>query len=66
MKTLRMIFGTSDNDRMSISLNYPKDGLTATEVQTAMQSVIDNSIFVDDINSIVSAEVTERIVTELI
>jgi len=66
LKTLRMVFGTSDNDTMSISLKYPKDGLTPAEVQTAMQSIIDNSIFVDDINSILSAEITESTVTELI
>lgn len=66
MKTLRMVFGTSDNDTMSISLRYPKDGLTAAEVQTAMQSIITNSIFVDSINSVISAEITDRTVTELI
>ncbi len=66
MKTLRMVFGTSDNDTMSISLKYPKDGLTPAEVQAAMQSIIDNSIFVDDINSILSAEINENTVTELI
>jgi len=61
-----MVFGTSDNDSMSISLRYPKEGLTPAEVQAAMQSIIDNSIFVDDINSILSAEITDRTVTELI
>lgn len=61
-----MVFGTSDNDSMSVSLRYPKDGLTAAEVQAAMQSIIDNSIFVDDINSILAAEITDRTVTELI
>jgi len=66
LKTLRMVFGTSDNDTMSISLRYPKEGLTPAEVQAAMQSIIDNSIFVDDINAILSAEITDRTVTELI
>jgi len=66
LKTLRMVFGTSDNDKMSISLSYPKDDLTADDVRTAMQSVIDNSIFTDDINSVVSASVTDRVVTDLI
>jgi len=66
LKTLKMVFGTSDNDKMTISLNSPKETLTPAEVQTAMQSVIDNSIFVDDINSIISAEITEKVITELI
>jgi hypothetical protein len=61
-----MVFGTSDNDTMSISLRYPKDDLTPAEVQAAMQTIIDNSVFVDDINSILSAEITNKTVTELI
>lgn len=66
MKTLRMVFGTSDNDKMTISLNYAKEGLTSEEVRTAMQAVIDHSVFVDDINSVAGASMTDRIVTELI
>ncbi|MBC7077769.1 MAG: DUF2922 domain-containing protein, partial [Synergistales bacterium] len=40
MKTLRMIFNTADDDRWVLSLRYPKDDITAAEVETAMQTIV--------------------------
>ncbi len=66
MKSLRMVFGTVSGDDWSLTLRYPKEGITAAEVTTAMQSVIDSGVFTSGLNSILSAEVIERTVSELV
>ncbi len=66
MKTLRMYFGTGDGDRWQLSLNYPREGLTAAEVESAMQSLISSGAFVSGIVDVLAADIVDRTVTELI
>ncbi|MEA3507891.1 MAG: DUF2922 domain-containing protein [Synergistota bacterium] len=66
MKSLRMVFGTVSGNNWSLTLRYPKEDITAAEVTTAMQSVIDSGVFASGLNSILSAEVIERTVSELV
>ncbi|HOA77308.1 MAG TPA: DUF2922 domain-containing protein [Thermosynergistes sp.] len=66
MKTLRMIFNTADDDQWVLSLRYPKDDITAAEVETAMQTIVDNDVFVSGPVSIAGAEIVDRTVTELL
>ncbi len=64
MKTLRMTFGTPvANERMVLSLPYPKEGLTQAEIETAMQAVIDRNVFVAGPNSRMGADIVDRTVT---
>jgi len=44
-KTLRMSFAVADGSTMSISLDNPKMGLTQSEVEGAMDTVIAKNIF---------------------
>jgi len=44
-KTLRMTFGAADGTSFSISLNNPREGLTAAEIEAAMDTVIAKNIF---------------------
>jgi hypothetical protein len=66
VKTLRMIFNTADDDQWILSLRYPKDDINATEVETAMQTIVDNDVFVSGPVSIAGAEIVDRTVTELL
>ena len=65
-KTLRMIFNTVDNDQFVLSVKDPKDGLTATEVESAMNAIIATDAFVAGPVSIDSAEIVDRTVIELL
>lgn len=64
-RTLRMAFKTSDDENWTLNLRYAKAGLTATEVQTAMQALINHPVFLAAPATIVGAEVVEQTVTEL-
>ncbi len=61
-----MYFGTGDGDRWQLSLNYPREGLTAAEVESAMQSLISSGAFVSGIVDVLAADIVDRTVTELI
>jgi len=65
VKTLRMYFGTADNDRWLLSLRYPKDDITAQEIQDAMQAIIDSGAITTGPVSILSADIVDRNVTEV-
>ncbi len=65
-KTLRMIFTTVDNDQFVLSVADPKDGLTATEVQSAMNAILATDAFVAGPVAIDSAEIVDREVIELL
>lgn len=43
--TLQMVFSNADGRTASITVQEPKIGLTAPEVQTAMQTIIDKNVF---------------------
>ncbi|ATW24517.1 DUF2922 domain-containing protein [Candidatus Formimonas warabiya] len=44
-KTLRMTFAAADGSSMSISLDNPKAGLTNTEIEGVMDTLIGKNIF---------------------
>lgn len=66
MQTLKMVFETAAGDPCSMSLNYPKADLTALEVETAMQAIINADIFASGLTGIVAAQIIDRVVTDLI
>jgi hypothetical protein len=61
-----MIFNTVDNDQLVVSVADPKDGLTAAEVETAMNSIISTDAFLAGPVSIDSAQIVDREVIELL
>ena len=65
-KTLRMVFGTVVGDPWSLTLRYPKENLTAQDVETAMQAIIDADVFASGLTEIVAAQIIDRTVTDLI
>ena len=65
-KTLRMVFGSVVGDPWSLTLRYPKENLTAQDVETAMQAIIDADVFASGLTEIVSAQIIDRTVTDLI
>ncbi len=65
-RTLKMSFKTVDDDKWTLNLRYAKSGLTAGEVQTAMQTLIDHPVFLAGVTAVVGAEVVEQTVTELV
>jgi len=65
-QTLRMVFGTAAGDPWAMTLRYPKNDLTAQNVTDAMQAVIDADVFAAGLNSIVSAQIIDREVTDLV
>lgn len=68
-KRLYMIFGLSNGKNLSVSLLDPKTTLTATNVQTVMEALIDMNAFLYNgatAASIVDAYVREVSTTEII
>jgi hypothetical protein len=65
-KTLRMVFGTVVGAPRSLTHRYPKDDLTAQDVETAMQAIIDADVFASGLTEIVAAQIIDRTVTDLI
>ena len=65
-KTLKMVFDTAVGDPWSLTLRYPKDNLTAQDVETAMQAIIDADVFASGLTEIVAAQIIDRTVTDLI
>ena len=64
-RRLRMIFDAEDGKWM-LSLSDPKPGITAQEVEAAMNTIITRSIFGIPPLSIVGAELVETGTTKLI
>ncbi len=50
---LRMTFEDSDGSRRSISIRNPVDNPDAAEVETLMDAIIDNDVFIVSGNSLV-------------
>ncbi|WP_252503383.1 DUF2922 domain-containing protein [Sporosarcina sp. Marseille-Q4943] len=68
-KTLQLSFTTAEGKQTSLTVDEPKDGLTPAEVEAAMQQIINSGVFEVDgspLESIKSARIVERIVTELV
>jgi hypothetical protein len=66
MQTLRLVFGTTAGDPWAMTLRYPKDNLTAQNVTDAMQAMIDADVFASGLTDIVSAQIIDREVTDLV
>lgn len=67
-QVLRMVFLNQLNKQVTISLNNPKETLTAAEVQGVMDSVITKNLFTStggDLVSKVSARVIDTTTNEL-
>lgn len=67
-KTLQMVFGTAGGAKVTLTLDAPKDGLTAAEVQAAMQLVVTKNVFTSnsgDLTSAVEARIVSRDTTTL-
>ncbi len=66
MKTLRMTFARADGKRVNINLKHAKDSQSEATVRTAMQEIIDTQAIVPAVTSIVSAQLIDRTVTDVI
>ena len=65
MKTLRMKFATTEGSTFTISLNYAREDLTAGEVETAMEAMLDNEFFAEGLAGLSGADLVDRTVTPL-
>ncbi len=66
---VRMVFTNASGKNSSFQLRYPKDGLTALELETVMDLIVDKNIFTStggDFVSIADGGVVERTYTDLI
>jgi len=67
-QTLRMTFLNQANRNVTLSLDNPRDNLTAAEVQGVMDTIIAKNIFTSsggDLVSKVSASIIDTTTTEL-
>ena len=65
MKTLRMKFATTEGRPFTISLNYARENLTADEVETAMEAMLDEEMFAEGLAGLSGADLVDRTVTPL-
>lgn len=68
-KTLQLNFSTVAGKQASLTVDEPKEGLTPTEVELAMEQIISSGVFEVDgspFNEVKGARIVERIVTELV
>lgn len=65
MKTLRMMFATGDNKDKTVSFNYSRDDLDASEVEDAMDVVIAQNM-VPGAVGLSGADLVDRTVTPLL
>ncbi|NPV27907.1 MAG: DUF2922 domain-containing protein [Firmicutes bacterium] len=66
---LELIFQSASGNRVTLSLIDPKDNLTADQVRTAMQTIINKNVFTSaggDLVGIIGARLVNREVTDLI
>lgn len=67
-QVLKMVFLTPANKQVTLSLNNPKDTLTAADVQAVMDTVIAKNIFIStggELVSKVSARIIDTTTNEL-
>jgi hypothetical protein len=48
MKTLELIFLTSEGKTVRLSIDAPKEPIDSVEVKAAMQSIIESGVFIDN------------------
>ena len=64
-KVLKLTFICADSTDWTLSLKYPKDGLTLAEANTCMDAVIAQGIFLSAPATKKSAEIVETVKTVL-
>lgn len=67
-QVLELKFDTANGKTMTISVNDPKQNLTAADIATAMQTIISEDIFHNEGNGLVAinqARIVERNVAEI-
>lgn len=67
-KNLEMKFNTANGKTLTVTVSEPKENITAAEVATSMQTIIDQDVFHNEGFALVSmnqARIVERIVSEL-
>jgi len=67
-QVLRMVFLNAASKQVNLSVNNPKDTLTAAEVQAVMDSIIAKNVFLSaggDLVSKVSARIVDTTTNEL-
>lgn len=65
-QTLQLVFEMPEKKSMTLSIASPKLDLTAEQISTAMQTIIDQNVFMKDGETIVakkSARIVDRVVT---
>jgi hypothetical protein len=68
-KTIQMVFNTANGKTYRMEFNNPKTTLTATDVQTTMQMIIDRNIIETTNGALVSIRdggIVDRTYTDLI
>lgn len=64
-KILKLTFTCADSKDWTLSLRYPKDGLTLAQANTCMDAIITQGIFLSGPASKKSAELVETTTTAL-
>ncbi|NLM71401.1 MAG: DUF2922 domain-containing protein [Synergistaceae bacterium] len=64
-KTLRMKFTTMEGRSRTLSLNHPRGDVTASEVEDAMEAMMDEDFLAEGISAIAGADIVDRTVTTL-
>ncbi len=64
-KVLKLTFTCADSKDWTLSLKYPKDGLTLAEANTCMDAIITQGIFLTVPTTKKSAEIVETVTTVL-
>lgn len=68
-KTLQLSFTTAQGKQTSLTVDDPKEGLTSSEVEVAMELIISSGVFEVDgspLETAKGARIVERNVTELV
>lgn len=68
-KTLQLNFTTAAGKQTSLTVDEPKAGLTPTEVEAAMQEIINSQVFKVDgsfLATVKGARIIERTVEDLV
>jgi len=66
-QVLELKFDTSNGKSITLTVNEPKENLTAAEVENVMQTIIDSNIFHSNGGSLIAinqARIVERTVSE--
>lgn len=67
-KTLELVFLTADQDSVKLTVDEPREDVTAEQAEAVMQEVIDSNVFVVEnsaLQSIKSARIVDRGVVQL-